>query len=342
VPILSTAFVMLPRQPATRRSFVQPALAALALFALVLLALAGCGGEAPEPGIGSDGQVPVSVSGEAGAAPMIFITGSTDGLGRELALRLAGEGAHLVIHGRNVERGNEVVDAALSEGAASARFYAADFASLDEVRELARAVRADYERLDVLVNNAGVGPGAPGHERVLTDDGNELRFQVNYLAGFLLTHLLMDRLEAATPSRVVNVASRAQQPLDFEDLAMDEGYQGGLAYGRSKLAQIIFTVDLARELEGTGIRVFAVHPAPAMDTELVRETGSTPQTPVAQGVEAVYRVVTGEGLDSGSFFFELDEARAHEDAYDAEVQRRLREISDSLVGGLPARSAVPE
>lgn len=306
----------------------------LVLVALALSAAACTGADTDETAPDRQAQ-PATEPAES--APVILVTGSTDGLGRELALRLASTGATLIIHGRNEERAGEVVDAIRTEGVGSAQFYRADFASLDEVRELARAVRRDYERLDVLVNNAGVGPGAPGHERVITPDGNELRFQVNYLAGYLLTRLLLPLLEESAPSRVVNVASRSQRPLDFDDLTLDEGYSGGLAYGRSKLAQIIFTVDLARELEGTGVAVFAVHPAPAMDTDLVRETGGEPQTPVSRGVESVFRVVTDDGLESGQYFHELEPARAHEQAYDPEVQRRLREVSEALVEGVGPR-----
>jgi NAD(P)-dependent dehydrogenase (short-subunit alcohol dehydrogenase family) len=303
-----------------------------ALFAgLVALLAAGCGG----------GDAPASAEGgpdsgehrEASRSPVVLVTGSTDGLGRELALRLASTtGAHLIIHGRNEERGRDVVAEIEAEGVGSASFYRADFASLDQVRELADAIRRDFDRLDVLVNNAGVGPGAPGHERVITEDGHELRFQVNYLAGFLLTHELLPLLREGTPSRIVNVASRSQQPLDFADLRLDRGYTGSLAYGRSKLAQILFTLDLSEELAGTGVAAFAVHPAGAMDTGLVRETGGTPQTPVSRGVESVYRVITGEGLEGGTYFHELEPAPAHDQAYDEDARRRLREASERFVG----------
>lgn len=304
------------------------------LLPCLLLVWSGC-----EAGPGQrDAPRATETAADQGAPPppVILVTGSTDGLGRALALRLASTGAHLVIHGRNEERGREVVQAIRDEGTGSARFYAADFTSLDQVRSLADTILRNYDRLDVLVNNAGVGPGAPGHERVLTEDGNELRFQVNYLAGYLLTRLLLPLMEEGAPARVVNVTSRAQQPLDFDDLRLDEGYSGGLAYGRSKLAQILFTVDLAEELAGTGVDAYAVHPAPAMDTDLVRETGSTPQSSVEQGVEAVFRVVTGEGLESGQFFYELEPRRAHEQAYDPEARQRLREASEALVGPVGA------
>jgi NAD(P)-dependent dehydrogenase (short-subunit alcohol dehydrogenase family) len=314
-----------PSATSTVGPFRPPVVPAASALLLLAALLSGCSGE--------------GVEGPSSPAPVVLVTGSTDGLGRELALELAATGAHVIVHGRNEERGREVVETIEAEGIGAARFYAADFASLEEVRGLARAVRRDYERLDVLVNNAGVGPGAPGHERVLTEDGNELRLQVNYLAGYLLTRELLPLLMEAAPARIVNVASRAQQPLDFDDLRMDQRYSGGLAYSRSKLAQILFTLDLAQELRDTGVRVYAVHPAPAMDTGLVRETGLRAQTPVSRGVEAVFRVIVGEGLESGTYFHELEPGQPHPQADDLDARRRLRALSEALVhaadGGAP-------
>jgi NAD(P)-dependent dehydrogenase (short-subunit alcohol dehydrogenase family) len=298
----------------------------LPLFAALLVLLPwGCGGDAPGNSAGADGVRP------APEGPVALVTGSTDGLGRELALRLAADGMHLIIHGRNTERGAEVVAAIEAAGTGSARFYPADFASLEEVQALADAILRDHDRLDLLVNNAGVGPGAPGHERAITPDGHELRFQVNYLAGYLLTRELLPLLEAGAPSRIVSVTSRNQQPVDFDDLRLDRGYAGGVAYGRSKLAQVLMTMDLAEELEDAGVLAFAVHPAPAMDTNLVLETGSTPQSTVAEGVEAVLQAIRTTTHPTGTFFFELEPRRAHEQAYDPEARRRLREASESMV-----------
>ena len=123
---------------------------------------------------------------------VVLVTGSTSGLGREVARRLASLGAHVIVHGRNRERGMALVDEIGREGKGSARFYAADLASFDQVRDFGAAILRDYDRLDVLVNNAGIG-SAP-NERLLSEDGHEYRFQVNYLSGFLLTHMLMPRL----------------------------------------------------------------------------------------------------------------------------------------------------
>ncbi|MEX2527903.1 MAG: SDR family NAD(P)-dependent oxidoreductase [Gemmatimonadota bacterium] len=268
----------------------------------------------------------------AAGQPVVLITGSTDGLGREVAMQLAELGHHVVVHGRNEERGREVVDAIHASGEGSARLYLADLASLEEVRQLGRAILADYPELDLLINNAGVGPGAPGHERVITGDGLELRFQVNYLSHYLLTRLLLPRLVESAPARIVNVSSRGQAEVVFDDLNLDSGYSGGLAYRRSKLAQIIFTFDLNEELEGTGVTVFAVHPAPVMATALVAEVGVEPQTTVEDGARGVMLAATTPGLEGGQYFHETEAARAHEQAYDEAARTRLREISESLTG----------
>ena len=130
---------------------------------------------------------------------------------------------------------------------------------------------ADHRQLDVLVSNAGIGSRGGGAGRRESADGHELRFAVNYLAGFLLAHLLLPLLKASAPSRIVNVASLGQHPIDFDDVMITRGYSGSRAYAQSKLAQIMFTIDLARELQGTGVTVNSLHPATYMNTTMVRE-----------------------------------------------------------------------
>ena len=199
------------------------------------------------------------------------MTGSTSGLGRELALRLGARGHHVIVHGRNEERGAEVVDAINAEGSGSARFYRADLASFADVRRFAETLLDDYGRLDLLINNAGFG-SAPD-ERLVTEDGHEYRFQVNYLSTFLLTHMLMPRLLDSAPARIVNVSSGAQTPIDFDDVMIEKDFSGRRAYAQSKLAQVMFTLDLADDLEGTGIVVGSLHPATYMPTGMVQPAG---------------------------------------------------------------------
>ena len=167
----------------------------------------------------------------------ILITGSTDGVGRYIAERLAAEGWRILVHGRDRSRGEAAVERITEQGG-EARFLAADFSSLAEVRALADAVQRDGEGLDALVNNAGIGTS--GARRELSADGFELRFAVNYLAGFLLTRLLLPMLENRKAARIVNVSSAGQQPIDFSDVMLTCGYTGVRAYCQSKLAQILF------------------------------------------------------------------------------------------------------
>ncbi|HTV02640.1 MAG TPA: SDR family NAD(P)-dependent oxidoreductase, partial [Luteitalea sp.] len=194
--------------------------------------------------------------GPATSSRVVLVTGSTDGLGRELARRLAAEGAHVIVHGRNAERGKAVVDEIAAAGKGSARFYAADFASLAAVRQFGDAIRRDYPRLDLLVNNAGV---FLRDERQFSLDGHELTFAVNYLADYLLTYRLLPLLEKGRSPRIIHVSSRSAAPIDFTDVMMERGYTGYRAYSQSKLAQVMFTIDLADALEPKGIVVHAVH-----------------------------------------------------------------------------------
>jgi NAD(P)-dependent dehydrogenase (short-subunit alcohol dehydrogenase family) len=260
---------------------------------------------------------------------VVLVTGSTDGLGAEVARRLAARGAHVIVHGRSAERGMAVV-AGIERDGGRASFHAADFASLDAVRALADTVLHAYPRLDALVNNAGIWL-ARG-DRQLSADGHELHFAVNYLAGYLLTHLLLPRLRESAPARIVNVASAAQAPIDFDDVMLERGYGGSRAYAQSKLAQVTFTVDLARELEGSGVTVFALHPATLMDTRMVAEAGVPARATIAEGADAVLHVLTGSGFESGQYFDGRRPARAHAQAYDSAAQTRLRELSRRLTG----------
>ena len=259
-----------------------------------------------------------------------LVTGSTSGLGRELAFRLGARGDHVIVHGRNVERGAEVVDSINAAGPGSARFYRADFASFAETRAFAETLLADYDRLDILINNAGFG-SAP-NERLLSEDGHEYRFQVNYLSTFLLTHMLMPRLLSSTPSRIVNVSSGAQTPIDFDDVMIENNFSGRRAYAQSKLAQIMFTHDLAEELAGTGVVVGSLHPATYMPTGMVRRLGATPRATIAEGADAVMQVVDSDDFESGQYFNGLRPTRANAQAYDPEARARLKELSRELTG----------
>ena len=202
------------------------------------------------------------------------------------------------------------------------------------MRKLAEAVLADHTRLDVFVSNAGIGSQNEGPARQTSRDGHELRFAVNYLSGFLLAHLLLPLLKASAPSRIVNVASLGQHPIDFDDVMITKGYSGSRAYAQSKLSQIMFTIDLAGELKGSGVTVNSLHPATYMNTTMVRAGGITPISTVEQGGEAILHLVTGDDVagKSGLFFNGMNEAQANPQAYDEAARQRLRALSLELTG----------
>ena len=262
----------------------------------------------------------------------VLVTGSTDGLGRETARELARRGATVLVHGRDAGRVSEVNEEIRRDtGNEDVASYVADLSSLDQVRGLADDVEREVERLDALVNNAGVAPTT----RELSADGYELAFAVNYLSHFLLTVLLLPLLERSAPSRIVNVASIGQAPLDFDDLMLERGFDGFRAYAQSKLAQIAFTFELAERLRERGVEgvtVNALHPATLMDTKMVRETFGRTRSTVEEGVEATVRLVTDPNLEgvSGRYFDGLEESRADEQAYDLSARARLWEASERL------------
>ena len=259
---------------------------------------------------------------------VVLVTGSTGGLGRETARALARNGDHVIVHGRNEERGNALVAEISAEGKGSARFYQADFGSLDEIRALGKSILTDYKRLDVLVNNAGIF-NPDQDERRVSEDGYELHFQVNYLAGYMLTEMLMPLLEASAPSRIINVAS-GQAPLDFENLMLESGYEGFQAYLQSKQAQIMMTFSLADELSKRGVTINAMHPSNFMNTDLVLEAGFEPQSSVETGRDALLRLIN-EDVGTGKFFYVFEEATAIPQAYNSEAVAQLMKISADLV-----------
>lgn len=280
--------------------------------------------------------IPVTAAAQASApepslqGKVVLVTGSTDGMGRELARMLGARGATVIVHGRNEARGKAVVDEITREGKGKAAFYQADFASLDEVRALAQRILADYPRIDVLVNNAAV-LFREGERRV-SRDGHELQMAVNYLASFLLTRELLPRLVASAPSRIVNVTSIAQAPIDFDDFDLEKPGASQRGYWHSKLAQILFTIDLAEELRGKNVIVTAVHPSSMMDTHMVRSNGMDVRSTPVDGANAVLRQIVGTDVESGQYYRSFDVGKAHEQAYDPAARARLKQISQQLTG----------
>jgi len=266
---------------------------------------------------------------------VVLVTGSTDGLGLALSRELAARGSTVLLHGRDAAKG----EAALREireatGSERLAFYLADLGSVAQVRGLAERILAEHDRLDVLVNNAGIGTGGrTATERELSEDGYELRFAVMYLAPFLLTRLLEPLLVRSAPARIVNVASAGQAEIDFDDVMLERGYSGVQAYCQSKTALVMLTFDLADQLRDQGVTATCLHPGTYLPTKMVLEAGVSPVDSLESGVGATMRLVVDPELDgvTGKYFDRLREGRAHAQAYDANARRRLREVSADLV-----------
>ncbi len=270
------------------------------------------------------------------AGKTALVTGSTDGLGRELALALSAQGAHVIVHGRNAERGQAVVDEITAAGTGSARFIAADFGSMQAVRDFADTIAAAYPTLDLLVNNAGIGLLGTEPRRT-SPDGYELQFAVNYLAGWILVNRLQPNLAAAAPSRVINVASASADPIDFDDVMLEApgAYEAGLAraYGQSKLAQVSMTIELAPAFAAQGITMISLHPATLMNTTMVEGLGIPPQTTVEDGRDHVMGLIDRPTLDPGAFYVESAATEPFEpQALDSQARARLVALSEALTG----------
>jgi NAD(P)-dependent dehydrogenase (short-subunit alcohol dehydrogenase family) len=264
----------------------------------------------------------------------MLITGATDGLGKQIAEAVATSGANVLLHGRNKAKLSATLQQIrLATGNDRLTGYVADFSSLPDVSELAKTIRAEHERLDVLVNNAAVGFALAQQARELSKDGYELRFAVNYLAPFLLTCLLRQLLVQSAPARIVNVCSARQEAIDFDDVLLERGFGAMRAYRQSKLALIMHTFDLAGELWHQGVTANCLHPATFMPTKLVLDAGITPVSSVEQGLRATMRLIAEPSLDqvTGRYFNGTDEADAHPQAYDLDARGRLRQISARLV-----------
>ncbi len=268
----------------------------------------------------------------------ILVTGATDGIGRQTALELAQRGAHVLLHGRNPKRAPAVL-AELRHRTGNERleYLNADFAALAEVRALAEAVLARYDRLDALINNAGVFMP----QRQLSRDGLELTFAVNHLAPFLLTNSLLPRLKRSAPARIVIVSSTTHQGehLDFDDLQSEQRYDGYTAYARSKLANVLFTYALAERLKGTGVTANALHPG-AVSTKLLHAGWGAGGASVAAGAATPVYLATAPEVEgvTGRYFANQRPTRSAPATYDRALQERLWAASEALVQGALAAS----
>jgi NAD(P)-dependent dehydrogenase (short-subunit alcohol dehydrogenase family) len=261
---------------------------------------------------------------------VILVTGSTDGIGRQSALELAAQGHRVVLHGRDPQR----LEAAREAVAANAsgptpEAVCADLSVFDSVAEMAGTLRERYDRIDVLVNNAGVFQ----RHRRLTADGMETTLAVNHLAPFLLTGRLLDRLTAAPAGRIVNLTSTIHAQAFDPDVFLDpKAYDGFLAYSQSKLFNILFTLGLSERLQGTKVTANCLHPG-VINTKLLRETWHGGDS-VSKGARASTFVATNPSLAgvSGVYFVDGRPTRPARVALDETVRRRLWELSETWTG----------
>ena len=263
----------------------------------------------------------------------IFITGATDGIGKLTAHDLAkqNKNATILIHGRSRNKLDKVIEEIKSASSnQNIEGYVADLSSIDEVRHMAKDILSKHDTIDILINNAGAGFAAPRYGK----DRTETRLAVNYLAPFLLTHLLLPAIKKASPSRIVNVSSAGQSPIHFDDIMLEKNFDGVTAYTQSKLALMMFTIDLAEELKDDNVTVNALHPGTYLDTNMVHDAGINPHGTAQSGANAEVYLATSPDLKNttGKYFNVMKESKAHAQAYDANARARLHEIALKLTG----------
>jgi retinol dehydrogenase-14 len=276
------------------------------------------------------------------AGKTVLVTGATGGIGRATALGLAALGAHLAITGRDRERTEDAARAIRAAGSGQVDVFVADLSSQAEVRRLAHEVLQRLPRIDVLVNNVG----GYWNTRHVTADGIEHTFALNHLAPFLLTNLLLDRLQQSAPARVVTVASNAQAlgQIDFDDLQGARAYSGARAYNQSKLANVLFSYALARRLQGTAVTANALHPGVVRTAFGAEDPGGVQRlfvpflrpfmkTP-AQGAATSIHVASAPDLAqvTGRYFANSKPKRSAKRSYDEAAAARLWQVSADLVG----------
>lgn len=271
-----------------------------------------------------------------------MVTGATSGLGEVTTRALAAKGATVIVHGRDLVKSETTVRNIKEQtGNSNVEFMLADFSVLSDIHHLAKQFMSRYQRLKVLVNNAG----AFFYKRQESVDGIEMTFTVNYLSHFLLTNLLLDTLKASAPSRIINVSSgiHKRANINFEDIQSRRKYSGAGAYGQAKLALVLFTYELARRLEGTGLTVNAVNPGlvatkfgldgskvMAFMKRLINVFGQSPE----QGAQTIIYLATSPEVEnvSGKYFEKKRSVESSKASYDEATAKRLWQMSFKMVG----------
>lgn len=267
-----------------------------------------------------------------GSDRTILITGATSGLGRELARTLSTAGGRLILHGRDPEK-LDALRNELAQSSAAIDTVVADLSELAQVRTLAAEVAELTDHLSVLVNNAGLGKGSDDTRR-LSPDGVELRLAVNHLAPFALSLRLLPLLKAGAPSRIVHVASGAQQPVDLDDPHMAYGYSGSRAYAQSKFAMVATGFVLAQQIPAEVTTLNSLHPATLMPTRMVHEGYGYTVDDLSSGVTATRHLIDSDAVAgiSGQYFSGTAQAEAHPETYNPQTQQRLWQLSHELTG----------
>lgn len=262
---------------------------------------------------------------------IILVTGATDGIGKQHALKLAQLGHSVLLHGRNLQKGQRVQQELVqATNNPNIDLFIADLASLREVQGLAANISKQYSKLDILVNNAGVAES----KRNLTVDGYETTFAVNHLAMFLLTLLLLPLLDNRTQSRIVNVSSQLHSsPSSLSNFNGENGYNRSDAYALSKLCNVLFSYELADKLKSTLISVNALHPG-VINTKLLRESfgGGASYPDSSETLDYVFTAPELEGV-TGKYFSNSQQVRSSDLSYDWNARKRLWELSKEAVQG---------
>jgi NAD(P)-dependent dehydrogenase (short-subunit alcohol dehydrogenase family) len=264
---------------------------------------------------------------------IVFITGSSDGIGKQTAAELAEMGAMVLVHTRNAERGKTAL-ASLTRAVPGGKFdlFIADFTSLEAVRKMADDVKRNYQKLDVLINNAATY----SEKRMLTVDGNEEMFQVNHLSHFLLTHLFLDLLTNSEDGRIINVSSVSHQSarLGLQNIQGEEYFEGYNAYSCSKLENMLVTMSLAKRLERERITVNALHPG-VINTKLLQTIthgGLQGETLKAGAATSVYLASSPDvATVSGKYFISCRQSSPSPNVFDLNLQTKIWEVSEELI-----------